>query len=141
MAPRKDWEKVEDIMKNIKNKTTREQVVKVIEINGVFYAKTKSRHFYLGSVTYNDVLVYRGRSDNILKIVLQCRRCEDDSVIDEQEFHLLADGWHQVSALDGEYLRAITEKDLNEIPRYWVFIVGNDEDFTEYVNNLFRILR
>lgn len=128
-------------MRNIKGKTTKEQIEKVIDINGAFCAKTKSRHLYNASITYNDVMIYRGCRDNILKIVLQCCRCEDNSVIDEQEFHLLDDGWHQVSALDGEYLRAITEKDLDEIPWYWVFIMGNDEDFTEYVNNLFRILR
>ena len=128
-------------MRNIKNKTSKENIEKVIEINGVFYAKTTSRHRYLGSITYNDVMVYRGCRDNILKIVLQCCRCEDDTVVDTQEFHLLEDGWHQLSALDGEYHRAITDEDLEEIPWYWVFIMGNDEDFTEYVNNLFRILR
>ena len=128
-------------MKNIKNKTTKENIEKVLKLKDVFYAKTTSRHLYNCSITYNDVVIYRGRRDNILKIVLQCCRCEDDAVIDEQEFHLLDDGWHQVSALDGEYLRAITEKDPEEIPWYWVFIMGNDEDFTEYVNNLFRILR
>ena len=128
-------------MKNIKGKTTKDQVMKVIDINGVFYAKTTSRHRYLGSITYNDVMVYRGCRDNILKIVLQCCRCEDDGVVDTQEFHLLQDGWHQLSAFGDEYHRAITDEDLEEIPWYWVFVRNADEEFINYVNHLFKILR
>ena len=129
-------------MKDIKGKTTKEQIEKVMEINGVFRAKTKSRGRYFGSITYNTVMIYRGAYDNILRIVLQCCRCEDDTVVDTQEFHLLEDGWHQLSTIDGdEYHRAITNKDLDEMPWYWVFVYNTNEDFRDYVNHLFKILR
>ena len=123
--------------------TTKNQVEKVMKINGVFYAKTNNRGSFIGSITYNDVMVYRGCRDNILKIVLQCCRCEDDGVVDTQEFHLLQDGWHQVSVygIDDGYYRAITDEDLEEMPWYWVSVRNADEDFRAYVNNLFKILR
>ena len=77
--------------------TTKEQIEKVLKLKGMFYAKTKNCHRFNGAITYNDVMIYRGAYDNILKITIECCDCSNDRVIDTQEFHLLEDGWHQVS--------------------------------------------
>ena len=123
--------------------TTKEQIEKVLKLKDVFYAKTTSSGRFNGSITYNDVLIYKGAYDNLLKITIQCCRCEDDHVIDTQEFHLLEDGWHQVSVygIDDGYYRAITDEDLVEMPWHWVSVRNADEDFRAYVNNLFKVLR
>lgn len=123
--------------------TTKEQIEKVLKLKGMFYAKTKNCHRFNGAITYNDVMIYRGAYDNILKITIECCDCSDDRVIDTQEFHLLEDGWHQVSVYgiyDG-YYRAITNEDLEEMPWHWVSVRNADEDFRAYVNHLFKILK
>ena len=123
--------------------TTKEQIEKVLKLKGMFYAKTKNCHRFNGAITYNDVMIYRGAYDNILKITIECCDCSNDRVIDTQEFHLLEDGWHQVSVygIDDGYYRAITDEDLAEMPWHWVSVRNADEDFRAYVNNLFKILK
>lgn len=118
---------------------TKEDIMKIINMNGAFNAKSQSRGRFNGSITYNELSVYEFKG--MLRLDLRCCRCEDDMTIDEQEFHLLQDGWHQLSAFGDEYHRVITDEDLEEIPWYWVFVRNADEEFINYVNNLFRILR
>ena len=123
--------------------TTKEQIEKVLKLKGMFYAKTKNCHRFNGAITYNDVMIYKGAYDNILKITIECCDCSNDRVIDTQEFHLLEDGWHQVSVygIDDGYYRTITDEDLTEMPWHWVSVRNADEDFRAYVNHLFTILK
>lgn len=121
--------------------TTKEQIEKVLKLKDVFYAKTTSNGRFNGSITYNDVLIYKGAYDNLLKITIQCCRCEDDMVIDKQEFHLTEDGWRELSQYSGEYHNPVTDEILDEIPGFWVSVRNADNDFINYVNHLFKILR
>ena len=137
------WERPGE-MENIMAKEitiTKEQIEKVIELNGSFYAKSKTRNIFNGSITYNEISIYENVYDHILKMELRCCRCEDDHVIDEQEFHLTEDGWRELSQYSGEYCNPVTDEILDEIPGFWVSVRNADEDFVNYVNNLFKILR
>ena len=137
------WERPGE-MENIMTKEitiTKEQIEKVIELNGSFYAKSKTRNIFNGSITYNEISIYENVYDHILKMELRCCRCEDDHVIDEQEFHLTEDGWRELSQITGEYCNPVTDEILDEIPGFWVSVRNADEEFVNYVNNLFKILR
>ena len=120
---------------------TKEQIEKVIDLKGAFYAKSKSRGRFNGSITYNEISIYENVYDHILKMELRCCRCEDDHVIDEQEFHLTEDGWRELSQYSHEYHNPVTDEILDEIPGFWVSVRNADEDFINYVNHLFKILR
>ena len=137
------WERPGE-MENIMTKEitiTKEQIEKVIELNGSFYAKSKTRNIFNGSITYNEISIYENVYDHILKMELRCCRCEDDHVIDEQEFHLTEDGWRELSQYSGEYHNPVTDEILDEIPGFWVSVRNADEDFINYVNHLFKILK
>ena len=121
--------------------TTKEQIEKVIKIKGSFYAKSSNTGRYNGSITYNEISIHENVYDHILRIELRCCRCEDDQVIDKQEFHLTKDGWREVSQYSGEYHRPITNDVLDEIPWFWVSVRNADEEFVNYTNNLFKILK
>lgn len=118
---------------------TKEQIMKIVNMNGAFEAKSKSRGIFNASITYNELSVYEFKG--MLRLGLRCRRCEDDMTIDEQEFHLTSDGWRELSQYSGEYYNPVTDEILDEIPGFWVSVRNADEDFINYVNHLFKILR
>lgn len=118
---------------------TKEDIMKIISMNGAFNAKSQSRGRFNGSITYNELSVYEFKG--MLRLDLRCRRCEDDMTIDEQEFHLTKDGWREMSQYSGEYHRPITNDVLDEIPWFWVSVRNADEEFVNYTNNLFKILK
>ena len=121
---------------NTTEKITKEQIMKIIELKGSFYAKSTHRGQYGSSITYNDIRVIFDREGHLM-MTLFCNRVENDSVIDEKEFRLIDGKWIECFDSSSSISEVPIPEDINDL---WIFILNGDREFIEYARYLLKIL-
>lgn len=114
--------------------TTKKQIENVIKIKGSFYAKSSNTGIYDGSITYNDISVYRNVYDKIMRVELNCCRCEDDHVIESEEFRFIDGVWNKYYECFNE---AVPIKNIDDL---WISVRNADEEFKEYTRHVLKVL-
>ena len=112
---------------------TKEQIEKIIELKGSFYAKSTRHGRYYSSITYNDLRIEYDR-DGVLTLTLFCNKVEDDTTVDEKTFRLIDGKWIEYF----EY-SSIQSVPVENIDKIWIIVLNADDEFCEYARHLLKL--
>lgn len=112
---------------------TKEQIEKIIELKGSFYAKSTRRGRYDSSITYNDLRIEYDR-DGVLTLTLFCNRVEDDTAVDEKTFRLRDGKW--IEYFEYSSIQSVPVENIDNI---WIIVLNADDEFCEYARHLLKL--